>query len=138
MGLTRRKDGWYVEFRVLDDGKTLTLARGVAGAKLKRWKTGTPNRTLAKQQEAIIKTDLMKGIVKSERNLPVPFSEWAETYLTLEEVKALNTYQDRVESVRFQLISFFGKKPLVEITPTDVEAFRVQRKLRNGDVPTTA
>ena len=36
MGLTKRKDGYYVEFRVLDDGKTLTLARGVPGAKLKR------------------------------------------------------------------------------------------------------
>ena len=34
MGLTRRNDGYYVEFRVLDDRKTLALASGVAGAKL--------------------------------------------------------------------------------------------------------
>ena len=32
MGLTKRKDGYYVEFRVLDDGKTLSLASGVHGA----------------------------------------------------------------------------------------------------------
>ena len=31
MGLTKRKDGWYVEFPVLDDGKVLTLARGTPG-----------------------------------------------------------------------------------------------------------
>ena len=52
MGLTRRRDSYYVEFPVLDDGKTLTLARGIVGAKLKRWKVGSVNRTVAKQQEA--------------------------------------------------------------------------------------
>ena len=31
-------DGYYVEFPVLDDGKVLTLARGIHGARLKRWK----------------------------------------------------------------------------------------------------
>ncbi len=65
MGLTKRKDSYYVEFRVLDDGKTLRLATNVAGARLKRWKVGSLNKTTAKQQEAIIKTDLMKGIVQS-------------------------------------------------------------------------
>ncbi len=139
MGLTRRKDGYYVEFRVLDDGKALTLASGVAGAKLRRWKTGTTNKTAAKQQETLIKTDLMKGIVKSDKAVKCPtFAEWGETYLSLEEVKALSTYQDRVESVRLQLIPFFGKKSLVDITPADVEAFRAQRKLRNGKAPTAA
>ena len=34
MGLTRRKDGYYVEFRVLDDGKTLALAHRDTGGKL--------------------------------------------------------------------------------------------------------
>jgi hypothetical protein len=28
MGLTKRKDSWYVEFPVIDDGKALQLARG--------------------------------------------------------------------------------------------------------------
>lgn len=32
----------------------LRATRGTPGAKLKRWKTGTANRTLAKQQEAKI------------------------------------------------------------------------------------
>src|SRR5213593_4092365 len=98
MGLTRRKDGYYVEFPVLDDGKTMTLARGIPGARIKRWKTGTANRTLAKQQEALIKTDLMKGIVKSDKGpSPMTFRAWAEQYLALQEVKDLRSYQDVAE-----------------------------------------
>jgi hypothetical protein len=42
MGLTKRKDSYYVEFPVLDDGKVLKLARGIKGARLKRWKVGVP------------------------------------------------------------------------------------------------
>lgn len=138
MGLTRRKDSYYVEFRVLDDVKTLILARGIAGAKLKRWKVGSINRTLAKQQEALIKTELMKGAVKSERAAPVLFSEWALTYLGLAEVKALSTFQDRYESVHYQLIPFFGSRLLGDIMPGDIEAFRARRLLRNGRVPSVA
>ncbi len=39
MGLTKRRDSYDMEFPLLDDGKTLTLARGVSGAKLNggRW-----------------------------------------------------------------------------------------------------
>ncbi len=50
MGLTKRKDGWYVEFPVLDDGKVLTLARGTPGSKIKRWKVGANNKTVAKHK----------------------------------------------------------------------------------------
>lgn len=31
MGLTKRKESYYVEFPVLDDGKVLMLARGIVG-----------------------------------------------------------------------------------------------------------
>src|SRR5690242_13469062 len=64
MGLTRRKDSYYVEFRVLDDGKALKLSNG-GGGQLKRWKVGSLNKTVAKQQEAIIKTKLLSGQVPS-------------------------------------------------------------------------
>jgi len=135
MGLTKRKDGWYVEFPVLDDGKTLTLARGTPGARIKRWKTGASNKTVAKQQEAMIKTDLMKGLVKSESSRCMTFAEWGETYLGLEGVRTLRSYKERVHAVRLQLIPFFGKKPLNEIQAEDVEAYRAQRRLRNGHTP---
>ena len=42
MGLTKRRDSYYVEFRVREseDGKSWSLASGVPGAKKKRWKVG--------------------------------------------------------------------------------------------------
>lgn len=135
MGLTKRKDGWYVEFPVVDDGKVLQLARGTPGAKVKRWKTSTTNKSVAKQQEAIIQTDLMKGKFKSEKIKPMTFSEWGKKYLALEEVKNLRSYRDRVTAIQGQLIPFFGNKPLDEITAADVEAFRMARKLPNGKFP---
>ena len=60
MGLTKRKDSYYVEFRVLDDGETLSPATG-GGGQLKRWKVGCVNKMVAKQQEAIIRTQLLSG-----------------------------------------------------------------------------
>jgi integrase len=128
MGLTRRKDCYYVEFRVLDDGKTLTLASGVAGAKLKRWKTGTSNRTIAKQQEALIKTDLMKGIVKSDKvQAPMTLAQWAKEYVEIEEVKTLDTYRARCQMIEKVLVPFFGERLLQDITVKDVENFRKER-----------
>ncbi|MBU6482098.1 MAG: hypothetical protein KGS09_16300 [Nitrospirae bacterium] len=116
MGLTKRKDSFYVEFPVLDDGKTLKLARGIQGAKLKRWKVGSLNRTAAKEQEALIKAELMKGLVKSSHARVISFKEWGEPYLNLEEVKRLRSYKDRREIVRNQLIPFFGGKVLTDIS----------------------
>jgi integrase len=138
MGLTKRKDSYYIEFPVVDDGKVLTLARGIHGARLKRWKVGSLNRTMAKQQESLIKTELLKGVMKSEQNAPMLFAQWADTYLTLEEVRSLSTYKDRVDSVIDQLKPFFGQKLLGDITPSDVEAFRAQRKLKSGEAPALA
>ena len=135
MGLTKRKDGWYVEFRVVDDDKVLSLSPGGAIGRMKRWKTGTDNKTMARQQEAMIKTDLMKGKITSERSKSATFSQWAETYLQLEEVKSLRSYKDRVATIRFQLIPFFGRKELQDITAEDIENYRAKRKLLNGEEP---
>ena len=128
MGLTKRKDSYYVEFPVLDDGKTLRLARGGEG-KLKRWKVGCLNKTEAKKQEAIIKTRLLSGQEQSEqvvRAQSVTFAKWAERYLQLEQVQQLRTYEDRKLKVS-NLVAFFGKRSLASITPEDVEAYRAQR-----------
>lgn len=83
MGLTKRKDSYYVEFRVVDDGKTLRLATGVVGARLKRWKVGCRNKEEARKQEAIIKTQLLEGvsIKPTLPSMPVSFGEYAERWL---------------------------------------------------------
>ena len=128
MGLTRRKDSFYVEFPVFDDGKHLRLAPPGAG-KLKRWKVGSRNQRSAKDQEAVIKTKLLAGQILSplvERVQAVTFREWAETYLSLEEIRTLTTYIDRTLKVG-HLVEYFGERPLVSITPEDVAAYRAQR-----------
>lgn len=119
----------------MDDGKVLQLARGTPGAKVKRWKTGTTNKTVAKQQEAKIKTDLMMGQIRSEKIKRLSFTEWGELYLSLEEVKGLRSYRDRVSAIQGQFIPYFKTKYLEDITPAEVENFRVQRKLPNGNPP---
>jgi integrase len=135
MGLTKRRDSYYVEFRVLDDRKTLSLAPTGAGGKLRRWKVGSLNRTTAKQQEALIKTDLMRGSVKSSHIRMLKFKDWAESYLDLEEVQRLRSYKTRIIVVKLQLIPFFGELALTDITPEHVEKYRFQRIKRNGQPP---
>ncbi len=119
-----------------EDGKTLTLARGVPGAKLKRWKVGSTNRTEAKDQEAHIKSKLMTGGLKSEK-LPPPmtFRAWAERYLELPHIKCLRWYYSHLGRVRLRLIPYFGDKLLTGISADDIEAYRAQRLLRNGRTP---
>lgn len=134
MGLTKRKDSYYVEFPVIEspDGKTLQLARGIPGARLKRWKVGCTNRQIAKEMEAKIKTDLLMDKVKGTQGKPMLFGEWASTYLELEQVKRLSSYVGRCHSIKKHLIPFFGRKLITEIKPEDIEKFRGQRKRPDG------
>lgn len=135
MGLTKRRDSYYVAFRVIDspDGTSLTLAPGIHGARLKRWKVGCLNKTVAREMEATIRMRLLRGEERTESAKPVLFKEWAKTYLDLESVKALRTIQDRIEIMERQLVPYFGAKILGEIRPADVEAYRAQRRKRNGE-----
>lgn len=108
MGLTKRKDGWYVEFPVLDDGKVLQLARGTPGANLKRWKTLTPNKNLAKQQKIRIKTDLMMGRVKSvEDGQSRAFRFLADQYLQLTDIQRQSSYSWKRTTLENRFLTFF-------------------------------
>ena len=130
MGLTKRKDGYYVEFRVLDDGKTLSLASGVHGAKLTRWKVGCANKTMAQQQEAIIKTKLLSGAMPSERvhKTVMTLGQWAEEYKAIEEVTRLRSYKERCQRIDNVIVPFFGSNRLLQdLTAQDMEAFRQER-----------
>jgi integrase len=137
MGLTKRRDSYYVEFRVIEseDGKSWSLASGIPGAKKKRWKVGGLNKTIAREMESAIKTRLLLGHEKTEQAKPILFRNWAKAYLDLESIKTLRSYQDRLEIVERQLVPFFGGKVLTEIRPHDVEVFRAQRKKKDGSKP---
>jgi integrase len=124
MGLTRRKDSYYVEFRVVDKGKALELAKG--GGKLKRWKVGCLNKAEAKSQEAVIKTRLLAGTMPSDgaTALVMTFQAWAKEYVEIEEVRKLRSYRERCQRIDRILVPFFGKKYLSDLTAKDVEDFR--------------
>ena len=129
MGLTKRRDSYYVEFAVIDDGKTLSLS---PGGKLKRWKVGCLDKKIAKTQEALIKTRLLTGQEPSPsiiRAASVTFREFAATYLNTEQAKAAKSDALRYEVER--LVEFFGDKPLASIVEADVIAFREWRAGRN-------
>ena len=121
---------YYVEFPVLDDGKTFTLARGVPGAKLKRWKVSSLNKTVAKQQEALIKTDLMKGLIKSNQvQGPMTFKALAGAYLALPRVKAQANYERKQMWIEQRFLPVFGANRLITaITPESIEAYYQSRR----------
>ncbi len=130
MGLTKRKDSYYVEFRVIDDGKRLHLAAGVQGAKLKRWKVGCTNKTTAKQQEAIIKTQLLSGTLLSERaqHLSMTLGAWGDVYKQIEDVQRIRSYRERCQRIDQAIVPFFGAHTLLQdLTVVQVEAFRHER-----------
>lgn len=130
MGLTRRKNSFYVEFRVVDDGKTFTLAREIPGARLKRWKVSSLNKTVAKQQEALIKTDLMKGLVKSDQvQGPMTFKTLTEGYLALPRVMAQANNERKQRWVEQCFLPTFGTNRLISaITPESIEAYYQSRR----------
>ncbi len=129
MGLTRRKDSFYVEFRVIDDGKTFSLARGIPGARLKRWKVNSLNKAVAKQQEALIMTDLMKGIVKSDQvQGPMTFKALTEAYLALPRVMVQANYKRKQRWIELRFLPTFGANRLITaITPESIEAYYQSR-----------
>src|SRR5262249_39762126 len=93
---------YYVEFYVLDDGKKLSLTKRIPGAKLKRWKVGCDNKTIAKQQEAVIKTNLLAGAMASEqakRHTVITLGQWAKVYKHTEEVQRLRSYKARCQRI---------------------------------------
>ena len=133
MGLTKRKDGYYVEFRVVDDDGVLRINRY---GKMKRWKAGV-RKDRAKDLEAQIKSDLMVGKVKSREEMKkeIPFSQWGKEYLNLPEVKTLRSYRDRMGAVEKRFIPYFGDKLLTDIRKSDITIYRTDRRLINGNVP---
>ena len=134
MGLTKRKDGWYVEFPVVDDGRVLQLARGTPGAKLKRWKTLTTNKTLAGQQEAKIKTDLMMGKILSKRlKGPMTFKALTTVYLADPKIQRQQIYLKKTNWITKRFIPAFGAPTLLSnITEDHIERFLESRRLDKG------
>jgi hypothetical protein len=77
------------------------------------------------QQEALIKTDLMKGIVKSDQvQGPMTFKALADAYLALPRVKEQANYERKQMWVEQRFLPVFGASTLITaITPESIEAY---------------
>jgi integrase len=125
MGLTRRRDSYYVQFPVLDDGTILSLARGVRGAKLKRWKVGCRNKEEARKQEAIIKTKLLEGIrmVPEVRLSSVTMREFTQRWLAgAVGSLAVKTYANYEQILTLYILPTLGGRCLNALTWSDVKS----------------
>lgn len=56
MGLTKWRDRYYAESRVVDDGKALRLAKERQEGKLKRWSVECGNKEAAQNYEAKVRS----------------------------------------------------------------------------------
>ena len=90
---------------------------------------GCHNKAEAKKQEAIIKTKLLAGTLKSPAcgSGGCTFGQWAKEYVEIDEVKRLRSYRERCQRIGNVLVPSFGKKMLLDITVKDVEEFRKTR-----------
>lgn len=136
MGLTKRGDGWYVEFRMVDSevGKSLVLAPRVPGARLKRWKVGGSNKTVAKEHEATIKTQLIQGKIVTEQGAAsaMTFGALVDKYLALPAIQAQASYPEKAARLRERFIPLFCGRIISSITPAMIEDYRTTRKGEAG------
>jgi integrase len=130
MGLTKRKDSYYVEFAVLDDGKVLSLAPPGMG-KLKRWKVGSRNKEEAKKQEAIIKTKLMEGLSMKPGLPPVPvsFGEYADRWLnTARGSLAVKTHANYTQLLRLYILPSLKDHDITQLTWGTIKALLMTKQ----------
>ena len=131
MGLTKRKDSYYVEFPVIHNGEKLKLARGMPGAKLKRWKVGCRNKEEARKQEAIIRTQLLQGLPTSvpTQAPPLTLAEYAETWLkTAKANLAARTFRSYRQLIRLHILPALGERGVASLSWADVKTLLNERQ----------
>lgn len=119
MGLTWRKDSYYVEFRVVSDGIVWKAAPGVPGAKLKRWKAFSRNRKVARDHETEIFNRLRTGI--PIRAIPVAqvatFDDYAEKWLLASQGSlAPKTHSNYTQLLNLYILPSLKGQPLGALT----------------------
>ena len=125
MGLTKRKDSYYVEFPVIENDGFLRLARGVPHAKLKRWKVGCRNKEEARKQESIIKTHLLQGLRIAPEVQPsiVTFGEYAEKWLGVAKGSlAAKTHANYTQLLALYMLPIMRECPIAGLTWGTIKA----------------
>ena len=123
---------------MLDDGKTLAHARGIPGAKLRRWKTYTTNKRVADGEASRIFQDLVNGRIKSEHQLgPMVFRELTKAYLADPKIQRQVIYRRKQTWIEQRFLPAFGERMLLDaITPERIEAYLESRRKHKVAVAT--
>ena len=132
--LFRSKDSYYVQFPVVDDGAKLKLGIGVPGARLRRWKVGCLNKAVAKEQEGVIKTQLMAGITLAPEPVvrAVTLREYAEKWLsTARSSLAVKTQTGYRQILKLYVLPALGDRSLKSLTWANVKSL-LNDKQREG------
>jgi integrase len=133
MGLTKRGRHWYVEFPVIDDGKTLKMApygsRSVAGIKMKRWKSG-PSKELAEKLEATKRIELETvGVPSAKQVALLTFKSLTDSYLADKKIQRQALYSCKKSWIENRFIPTFGAGTLAASVTTDkVESYLERRR----------
>jgi hypothetical protein len=122
---------YYVEFYVQETANTRTLSAKGPGAKLKRWRVPCDNKGIARQQEAIIKGQLLEGQpLVTERpvvnlSLKEYAHQWLETATKFLAVKTLANYRQTLE---LYVLPSLGDRTLPSLTWADIRTLLNQKQ----------
>ena len=129
MGLTKRRDCYYVEFRVVDDGKVLRLASKRHGGKLKRWSVGCGNKEAAQNYEAKLRSELNLGILKSAQHTDLlTFRALCQRYLARPAIQRQTVYRWKSAMLTSRYLPRYGDSPIHTITPAMLEQYREEQR----------
>lgn len=122
MAIFRKKDNWYIDY--WHDGRRI------------REKIG-PSKKLALDVERKRKIQIAEGkFLDKKDKVDISFNEMAELYLTNHAKVSKMSWQQDIYQLNAQLLPFFGKYKLSQITPLDIERFKAKR-FKEGKSPQT-
>ncbi|MGB4889525.1 MAG: tyrosine-type recombinase/integrase [Nitrospira sp.] len=115
---------YYVEFFVREEGNRRTLSVKGPGAKLKRWRVGCANKGLAREQESIIKAQLLKGQpIVTLNQVPLTFIQYAEGWLVESKSSlAVKTHANYTQLLSLYILPSLGNRELASVKWVDVRA----------------
>jgi integrase len=122
---------YYVQFYVRVDNNTRTLSPKGQGAKLKRWRVPCDNKGIVRQQEAIIKAQLLTGqpLITEPRQPDLTMREYALKWLeTGKGLLAIKTQANYYQLLKLYVLPLLGDRALRAITWADVRTLLNQRQ----------
>jgi integrase len=123
-----------VEFFVREEGNTRRLSTKGEGAKLKRWRVGCENKTIARQHEALIKGQLLQGqMIEVDRVVQtLSLQRYVDRWLGgAKGVLAVKTHSNYSQILKLYIAPALGGQQLSTITWQNVRTL-LNEKQQSG------